>query len=96
MKHVKLFENWQEDENMKSGTPLRHPKLNVNSVTPEEANSLIVRALNIQANGEGGVKPIMLVGAPGMGMNAVANKAAQEAEAESCNHTLRERCWWMP
>ena len=84
MKHVKLFENWQEDENMKSGSTFEYtPKTNVNSVTPEEANSLIVRALNIQANGEGGVKPIMLVGAPGMGMNAVANKAAQEAEAES-------------
>ena len=82
MKHVKLFENWQEDENMKSGTPLRHPKPNVNSVTPEEANSLIVRALNIQANGEGGVKPIMLVGAPGMGQEAIARAAAEEAGVE--------------
>jgi hypothetical protein len=83
MKHIKLFENWQEDEDMESGSTLEYtPSSDVNSVTPEEARSLIVRALNMKASGEDRVKPIMLVGAPGMGMSEVAMAAAEEAGVE--------------
>ncbi len=83
MKHIKLFENWQEDEDgMEMGNTLEYTPSDVNSVTAEEAKSLIVRALNIQANGAGGVKPIMLIGAPGIGKTAAIQKAAYEAGVE--------------
>lgn len=83
MKHIKLFENWQEDEDMESGSTLEYtPESDINSVTPEEAKSLIVKAFNAKANGEGRIKPILLVGAPGMGQEAIARAAAEEAGVE--------------
>jgi len=70
MKHLKLFENWQE------GNSLEYTQ-DSHSVTPEQAKDLIKKAL-----AEGGVKPIMLVGGPGTGPGAIIEKSAKEAGVE--------------
>jgi MoxR-like ATPase len=70
MKHIKLFENWQE------GNSLEYTQDSY-STTPDQAKDLITKAL-----AEGGVKPIMLVGGPGIGKEAVIKKAAKEAGVE--------------
>lgn len=79
MKYIKLFENWQEDEDMESGSTLEY----THPLTANEAKALIVRALNIKINGDGRVKPILLIGSPGMGKDAIIKAAAEEAGVES-------------
>jgi len=74
MKHIKLFENWQE------GNSLEYAQ-DTDSVTPEQAKDLITKTLVIKNEGEM-VKPIMLIGAPGVGKEAVIKKAAKEAGVE--------------
>jgi MoxR-like ATPase len=74
MKHIKLFENWQE------GNSLEYAQ-DTDSVTPEQAKDLITNVFVIKNEGEM-VKPIMLIGAPGVGKEAVIKKAAKEAGVE--------------
>ena len=69
MKHIKLFESWNEDGD--------HEIIN-----SAKAVNLIVGALNNQANGEGRSKPIMLLAPRGVGKTAIINKAAREAGVE--------------
>lgn len=73
MKYIKLFENWQE------GDSLEYTQ-DTDSVTPEQAKDLITKTLAIKNEGEM-VKPIMLVGAPGIGKEAIITDAADEAGA---------------
>jgi MoxR-like ATPase len=75
MKYIKLFENWQE------GDSLEYTQ-DTDSVTPEQAKDLITKTLAIKNEGEM-VKSIMLVGAPGIGKEAVIKKSAKETGVES-------------
>ena len=74
MKHIKLFESWEEGETLQYS-----PTSDIQTLSPEEAKVLITRAIISEAEGVGMTKPIMLVGRPGSGKTQVIAQAAADA-----------------
>jgi MoxR-like ATPase len=73
MKHIKLFESWTEGETLQYS-----PTSDIQTVSPEEAKTLIARAIVRKSEGTR-TKPIMLAGRPGSGKTEVIAQAAAGA-----------------